>query len=193
MSQERAFLQTSVEEPDEDAHDSFTPIGWTTPGPRFVSPSLLCLALLTLPLPWLEVSCGGHAYSQTGLQMMTNTQSDLNLPATESRQARRPVRQSGTVIWTTAALLGVILGLAKHNFTWDVVQACCAALAALLLPAVILLVLVEEALSSVTWQPWPIVACVACAGAAVASVVTLVRERSKPRHVPPRRFPDEFD
>src|SRR5262249_8542902 len=108
-----------------------TPARW----PRFVSPSMMVLALLTLPLPWLEVSCQGGGtgsstprfhYSQTGLQMMADTQTDLTPPQAGSvPREPRPFRQAGTIIWAVTLLAGAITALAGRGLVWNVICACC--------------------------------------------------------------------
>jgi hypothetical protein len=48
---------------------------------RFASPSLLLLALLTLPFPWIEVRCGGlspRVYRQTGVEVLLDRQTDID-------------------------------------------------------------------------------------------------------------------
>ena len=162
---------------------------------------MMVLALLTLPLPWLEVSCQGGGtggstprfhYQQTGVQMMADTQTDLTPPPPGSPPREpRPFRQVGTIIWAAALLAGAITALAGRGLVWNVIQTCWAGFAVLVLPALLFGVIIGEVTNSVTVTPWPLIAFLACVGALVGSIITLVREwPARPR---PPRFDDDFD
>ncbi len=154
--------------------------------PRLLSPSLMLLALLMLPLPWVEVSCGRTGYSQTGLQMLAD---DPPVQA-DTPRASRPLRQVGAILWAVSLVAGVILALAGRRLACNIAQVCCAAVAAVLLPCLIGLVALEEALHTVTWMPWPIVACVASLAAMASSLVTLLHERPRSTTDPPAHMRD---
>jgi hypothetical protein len=197
--------------PDEDEDEdrprrrrldvSRPPAGPPSRWPRFVSPSMMVLALLTLPLPWLEVRCQGGGsgsstprfhYSQTGLQMMADQQTDLAAPPPGSPPREpRPFRQVGTILWAVTLLAGAVTALAGRGLVWNIVHACCAAFALILLPALILGIIFGEVANSVTLTPWPLIAFLACVGAMAGSLVTLIREW--PARTRPIRFDDEFD
>jgi hypothetical protein len=164
---------------------------------------MMVLGLLTLPLPWLEVSCQGGGtgsstprfhYSQTGLQMMADTQTDLTTPPPGSPPREpRVFRQGGTILWAVTLLAGAITALAGRGVVWNVVHACCALFAVLTLPFLIAGVVIGEATNSVTLTPWPMIAFLACVGALVGGIVTLVREWPPSGRDPPGRYRYEDD
>src|SRR5262245_10903721 len=87
---ERARPRRRFEDDDERAAlPALPPAGSRRPpsgGLRFISPSFLVLALLTLPFPWLEVRCNSSNvqprthYSQTGLQLLVGRSTVLTPP-----------------------------------------------------------------------------------------------------------------
>lgn len=169
--------------------------------PRFISPSLMVLALLMLPLPWVEVSCSqGNAaqqqwrYTQTGVQMMADRHTDLNVspPQSASPQTPRVSRQVGTILWAAVLVAGAGLGYAGRGLGCNVAHACLAAFATFLLPGVLIGVFFGEVFNSVSLTPWPMMAFLLCCGGLAGAIVTLVREWPASLRAPPR-FDDEYD
>lgn len=189
--------------PRRDRFDVTRPPPPRSAWPRFISPSMAILALLTLPLPWLEVSCTNWGtaapqshYSQTGLQIMTDTQTDLpapNAPPNAVAQPRepRPMRQFGLIFWAVLLVTVAVVGFVGRGLAFQVPQLCGAIAALLYLPFFIFTVSFGEFGKQVTWTPWPFLACLACLGSLVGTIVVLVRDRAGSEHDPPPRDDDD--
>jgi hypothetical protein len=171
---------------------------------RFVSPSFLVLALVTLPLPWLEVRCASRNqgptrehYSQTGLQILAGRCTNHVRPAPASaRQPRaaapvvatstpgeyvRPARLAVSWLWVLTALVAAGCGLAARTFTPALLNLIFSAATVVLMLALFVVVVFEEALNSISITYAPLAALMFCVAATAGSVTALMlRPRARP-------------
>jgi len=95
---------------------------------RFLSPSLMLLSLIALPLPFLEVSCAGHKFiTQNGIQTITGEhtvatdmeqQMGGKAGAGGANQGGPPMMQKGkkvdsaflVIVWAGLLVVGALLG-----------------------------------------------------------------------------------
>lgn len=185
------------DDPRRDRFDVTLPARPAALWPRFISPSMMALALLTFPLPWVEVRCANanvqstYSYSQTGTQMLADRHTDL--PSGQvgvAPQVARPARQVAAILLALALFAGVIVGLIP-GLGWRIAHLCCAALACALMPALLLVILFGEVFNSVTFTPWVAVATLACAGGLILSIVVFVSQGASGRGRPPREWGDD--
>ena len=115
-------------------------------------------------------------YSQTGVQMMADTQTDLTPPppGTPREPRRLPPGRDDPLGRHPAG--GGDHRAGRPRAGVERRPRLLRLFAVLTLPVLIAGVLIGEATNSVTLTPWPMIAFLACVGALVGSIVTLVRE-----------------
>jgi hypothetical protein len=155
---------------------------------RFISPSALVLALLTLPFPWLEVRCQPRGsptpnlhYTQTGAQMLLNRSTRLDGRTTASGVVEMQARLVIIWLWLAAVLAALGAALAARDFAPALLNLLLSCVSLLLFVVLLVVVTIEELFNSVTFTAWPFVALLACFVAVGGSIATLVLRRRKPR------------
>lgn len=143
----------------------------------FVSPAALVLALLVVPLPWLEVRCnstnpGNRHYSQTGIQVLTADSTPLNGPGSDgSRSEQFAVRAVVCWLWLAAVSVALVAGCLGRTFVPALVNLICACGSITLFLGFLGVVLWQEFLfHQVILFPAPFAALICCAAATAGSV-----------------------
>jgi hypothetical protein len=146
----------------------------------------LLLALLTLPLPWLEVRCQSSGatnvhYTQTGAEMLVNRCTRLDQPVnpgpirrTTPNDELYPGRLSAVWLWFLTVAVGVIVGLAGRSFVPSLISLILSCASVVLLLLLFVVIVVEEAANSLSFTGAPMLAFVACLAAMAGSIVSFV-------------------
>lgn len=122
---------------------------------RFVSPSLLVLAILTLPLPWVEVRCTGPGqsnsfyYRQTGTQILLDRATDID-PV--SGRATKELTGDGCSkfrvvmawLWFLVVLVGAGFGFFSHEFASALLHLILSCISFTLLAVLLIGIFIEE-------------------------------------------------
>jgi hypothetical protein len=156
---------------------------------RFVSPSLLVLALLTLPFPWIEVRCGGNTFRQSGVEILLNRQTDIdrNTGATASRgrEFTKPARVFLAWLWVLVSAAGVVLGYFARAFVPALLHLLFSCGSVGLFSTLLAKIQLEELLCSLRFSPVLGVTFLSCLVAACCSVVSFARRFGSRRLVDP--------